>query len=217
MRPVGAAAVAALLISSAVSQGLAREHGAPRDVGTITTIVVHTVGGPTCMEGKVTFKPIPFRADDAAFWRDALRSAPVADAHLVIGRNGTVARVLLLSEVANHTVGANDLSIGIELVHRGDGGEPFEPAEITSLIETIKRLRRDNSHILLNNLVGHSDLDRRTCICGDAPYHRRQDPGANFPWQQVVGTVRLPTDPPRGKTLLTPLTGPAPPDACMHR
>lgn len=212
--PVGV--VAALLIASAASPGFTREHGTPRDVGTITTIVVHTVGGPVCIEDRVMFKPIPFRADDAAFWRDALRSAPVADAHLIIGRSGTVAQVLPLSEVANHTVGANAASIGIELLHRGDGVEPFEQAEIASLIETIKRLRRDHPHITLNNVVGHSDLDQRTCVCGNAPYHRRQDPGANFPWEKVVAAIRLPNDPPRGRSSLAPLVGPAPAEACAR-
>jgi hypothetical protein len=54
----------------------------------VDTIIVHTIGGLSCVEGKVAFS-----------------SAPGDAGHCALDNNGT--------------------SIGIELVHGGDGIEPF--------------------------------------------------------------------------------------------
>jgi N-acetyl-anhydromuramyl-L-alanine amidase AmpD len=192
----------------------ARDHGAKREPDTITALVIHTVGGPACIAGTVRFRPIPKRDDDTQFWQKFLKTARNADAHYVIGRGGTMAPVIPATEIAYHTVGINDVSIGIELVHRGDGIEPFEEPQIVKLIELSKEIRQQFSTISLGNIVGHSDIDQRTCTCGGRPYHRRQDPGANFPMQRVIDAVRLPSDGERGPSSLPRLTGPAPPRAC---
>ena len=65
----------------------------------------------------------------------------------MIGRAGDVRQVMPFTEIARHTVGVNDVSIGIELVHRGDGAEPFEEAQIAALIRTIKDIRAQFSTI----------------------------------------------------------------------
>jgi len=192
---------------------LARDHGEKRDTGSITALVVHTIGGPACIGNTVQFKPIAKQRDDAQFWQKILKTAR-NEAHYVIGRNGTVAEVMPPTDIAYHTVGINDISIGIELVHRGDGIEPFEEPQIVELIELIREIRRQFPKILLSNIVAHSDIDQRTCSCGGKPYNRRQDPGANFPMQPVIDAVRLPGDGGYGPSSLPRLTGPALARAC---
>lgn len=212
----GAAWALACLVALVSPGAAGREHGQKRDPDTITALVVHAVGGPACIANAVQFRPIPRRDDDAQFWQKFLKRARNAEAHYVIGRNGTVAPVMPPTEIAYHTVGINDISIGIELVHRGDGIEPFEEAQIRKLIELIKEIRQQFPKISLSNIVSHSDIDQRTCVCGGKPYHRRQDPGANFPMQHVIEAVRLPGDGEYGPSSLPRLTGPAPTRACAN-
>jgi hypothetical protein len=204
----------AALVAIAPLGASAREHGAKREPDGITALVVHTVGGPACVFNTVQFRPISKRDDDTQIWQRFLKGKRNAEAHYVIGRNGTVAPVMPPTEIAYHTVGINGVSIGIELVHRGDGTEPFEEPQITKLIELIKEIRQQFPKISLSNIVAHSDIDQRTCACGGKPYHRRQDPGANFPMQRVIDAVRLPGDGEYGPSSLPRLTGPAPARAC---
>jgi hypothetical protein len=210
--------IRAIILASLVAiiplDALARDHGEKRDPNSITALVVHTIGGPACVANTVRFMPIPKRDDDAQFWQRFLKIAPNTEAHYVIGRNGAEAQVMPLTEIANHTVGINDVSIGIELVHRGDGIEPFEEPQVTKLIEVIKDIRQEFPKISISNIVAHSDIDQRTCSCGEKPYHRRQDPGANFPMQRVIDAVRTPSDGEYGPSSLPRLVGPAPTRAC---
>jgi N-acetylmuramoyl-L-alanine amidase len=201
--------VAALMVTAAP----AREHGRERPPASVVAIVIHAVGGPACFGGAVHFHPIQQRDDDAAFWRKVLIGAPQNDVHFVIGRSGTRLPVIPMTEIANHTVGVNDVSIGIELVNRGDGQDPFPEAQISSLIELIREIRSQHPAISVGNIVAHSDIDQRTCACGGVAYRRRQDPGAAFPMAKVIEAVQRPdeaaTDPP-----LRRLTGHAPRSAC---
>jgi N-acetyl-anhydromuramyl-L-alanine amidase AmpD len=192
---------------------LARDHGEKRDAGSIIALVVHTIGGPACIANTMKFQPITKRDDDAQFWQKILRTAR-NEAHYVIGRNGTLAQVMPPTDIAHHAVGINDISIGIELVHRGDGIEQFEEPQIAELIELIREIRRQFPKISITNIVAHSDIDQRTCSCGGKSYNRRQDPGTNFPLQRVIDAVRLPSDGDYGPSSLPRLTGPAPSRAC---
>jgi N-acetylmuramoyl-L-alanine amidase len=209
------AAVSILAMISTGAQTFARDHGKIRDPNTITAIVIHTVGGPACISNAVRFRPIPYRDDDAQFWQRVLKAAPRADAHIVIGRNGKRADVLPITQVANHTYGANTTSIGIELVHRGDGAEAFSEPQIVKLIEVIKQIRQQYPLIRLENIVAHSDIDQRTCPCNGVIYRRRQDPGANFPMDRVLKDVQLPSDEDGRSSSLPPFTGAAPRSACV--
>jgi hypothetical protein len=207
-------AMAASILAALASEAFARDHGKPRDPNTIIAIVIHSVGGPACIANAVQFRPIPKRSGDAEFWQRILTAAPSAEAHYIIGRAGTKAQVMPVTEIANHTVGINPVSIGIELVHRGDGIEPFEEPQILTLIETIKEMRRQFPKILLANIVAHSEIDQRTCPCGGVTYRRRQDPGANFPMQRVINAVRVPDDADVGASTLPHLLGSAPKADC---
>jgi N-acetyl-anhydromuramyl-L-alanine amidase AmpD len=197
------------------AQTFARDHGKIRDPNTITAIIIHAVGGPACISDAVRFRPIPFRDDDAQFWQKVLKAAPSTDAHIVIGRNGKRADVLPITQIANHTYGANTTSIGIELVNRGDGAEAFGEPQIVRLIEVIKQIRQQYSLIRLENIVAHSDIDQRTCPCSGVIYRRRQDPGASFPMGRVLKEVQLPSDEDGRPPSLPRFTGPAPRSACV--
>lgn len=206
--------IAALTLAILPFEALARDHGKPRDPNSIVAIVIHSVGGPACVADSVQFKPIPKRDDDSEFWQRVLKAAPNAEAHYVIGRAGIRAKVMPLTEIANHTVGINPVSVGIELIQRGDGIEPFEEPQILTLIETIRELRRQFPNIPLANIVAHSDIDQRTCSCGKVTYRRRQDPGANFPMERVLKEVRVVGDVEVDMSTLPRLLGSAPKSAC---
>jgi N-acetylmuramoyl-L-alanine amidase len=214
MRP-GLVLAVSILVLLAQSQGAAaRHHGRHRDAKTITAIVIHSIGGPACIAHKVQYRPIRFREDDAEFWRRILAAAPSADAHYVIGRTGQLAEVMPTTEIAYHTVGVNDVSIGIELVNRGDGQDPYPEAQIIRLIDLIKTLRQRYPAIPIENIVTHGDIDQRTCLCAHKTYRRRVDPGVNFPIQRVLKEVRQPGDVGQHPTSLPHLVGPAPARAC---
>jgi len=206
--------MAASMLAAVPLDAFARDHGKPRDPNTIIAIVIHSVGGPACIANTVQFRLIPKRSDDAEFWQGILKAAPSAEAHYVIGRAGIKAQVMALTEIAHHTVGINPVSIGIELVHRGDGMEPFAEPQILTLIETIKEIRRQFPKIPIANIVTHSDIDQRTCSCGGVTYRRRQDPGANLPMQRVINEVRVPEEGEVGTSMLPRLQGSAPKAAC---
>lgn len=172
-----------------VSTAEARTTGRARSGEEVDTIVIHSVGGPACIGGKITFREIQEQEDDAAHWKKIIQAAPEADAHFVVGRGGTVEEVIPVLEVANHTVGLNRNSIGIELVNRGDGKDPYPDRQINALVELIRKLRARFNNIAIERIVRHSDADRRTCTCSGETYFRRQDPGANFPFESVLRSV----------------------------
>lgn len=118
--------------------------------------------------------------------------------HYYIEENGAVHRFVAPDRVANHTVGYNTRSIGIEIFnvgrypHWGDSKHqnwtvPYTKAQIESLLALLRRLRTDIPS--LRHIAGHEDLDRRLEPASDDPnimLPRRQDPGPLFPWNEVV-------------------------------
>ncbi|MEC5147123.1 N-acetylmuramoyl-L-alanine amidase [Chitinophaga sp. 180180018-2] len=102
-------------------------------------------------------------------------------AHYVICRNGQIHHMLNdylrawhggVAKWGNLT-DINSSSIGIELDNNGK--EPFQPAQINSLLVLLDTLRH-RYNIPTANFVGHGDI---------AP-GRKVDPSAYFPWQQLA-------------------------------
>lgn len=99
--------------------------------------------------------------------------------HLFIDRQGVVMQFVPFSERAWHAgpssfgdrTECNDFSIGIEL--EGTDDLEYSPAQYASLIACTKAIRAAYPEILLENIVGHSDI---------AP-GRKTDPGALFDWE----------------------------------
>jgi N-acetylmuramoyl-L-alanine amidase len=102
-------------------------------------------------------------------------------AHYVICKDGTVHHMLNdylrawqagISRWGNIT-DVNSISIGIELDN--NGFEPFDSAQITSLLHLLRRLKTSYS-IPAANFIGHADV---------APT-RKNDPNYFFPWKELA-------------------------------
>ena len=102
-------------------------------------------------------------------------------AHYVICKDGTIHHMLNDYLRAWHAgnskwgnlTDVNSSSIGIELDN--NGFEPFPDAQINSLLQVLKKLKKDNN-IPVANFIGHSDI---------AP-KRKVDPNKYFPWQLLA-------------------------------
>jgi len=101
-------------------------------------------------------------------------------AHYVICKDGTVHHMLNdymrawhggIGSWGNNT-DLNSSSIGIEIDN--NGFEPFEPAQITSLLQLLAQLK-NKYQIPVDHFVGHSDIAPR----------RKVDPNINFPWKTL--------------------------------
>ena len=102
-------------------------------------------------------------------------------AHYVICKDGTVHHMLNdymrawhggIGSWGNNT-DLNSSSIGIEIDN--NGFEPFEPAQITSLLKLLEQLK-NKYQIPVDHFVGHSDIAPR----------RKVDPNINFPWKTLA-------------------------------
>jgi N-acetylmuramoyl-L-alanine amidase len=106
---------------------------------------------------------------------------PQVSAHYVIGRDGQTYHLLSDYLRAWHGGTArwgsisdiNSVSVGIELDN--DGAEPFQEAQLASLLKVLASLKR-TYNIPTANFIGHGDI---------APT-RKNDPSALFPWQRLA-------------------------------
>ena len=102
-------------------------------------------------------------------------------AHYVICKDGTINHMLNDYLRAWHAGNSkwgnvtdiNSVSIGIELDN--NGFESFSEAQIKSLLDVLKKLKKYNN-IPAANFIGHADI---------AP-KRKVDPNKYFPWQQLA-------------------------------
>jgi N-acetylmuramoyl-L-alanine amidase len=124
--------------------------------------------------------------------------------HYYIDRDGSIVRYVSEDRIANHVIGHNEHSIGIELVNSGRypkwfhstsqySSEPYTTQQIESLKDLLKDLRERNPN--LQNIAGHSDLDITMMPAEDDPnimIRRKIDPGPQFPWAEILNYwVRL--------------------------
>lgn len=109
------------------------------------------------------------------------KPATQVSAHYVICKNGTINHMLNDYLRAWHAgnskwgnvTDVNSVSVGIELDN--NGFEPFSEAQINSLLQVLKKLKKDNN-IPTANFIGHADI---------AP-KRKVDPNKYFPWKQLA-------------------------------
>jgi hypothetical protein len=177
----------ALLVVAGLACGT-RSHattsGAVRD--DVHTIIIHTISGPSCVGGRVVYSGAP---GDAARWKAFFDRDPALGIHYIIDRAGTVLSSTPENRQANHALGNNVGTIGIELVHNGDGQEPFGDAQIHALIELIKSIRKRHD-IPIENIKGHAEVDQRRFPCGGRMIKTKVDPGENFPWGKLRDALR---------------------------
>lgn len=182
-RSVGATGLAILsvglvLVAAAAMQPAdARARGPKRDA--VREIIVHATGGPFCRGGTVVFSP----AGTLPALKRFFEASRVVSIHYIVDRDGTIARSVPETEVAVHTIGRNDSSIGIELINAGDGRDPYPPAQITALVTLIDGIRR-RWGIPLGRIHGHDGVDQTTFACAGRQVRRKQDPGPLFPWDR---------------------------------
>ncbi|MEO9078544.1 MAG: N-acetylmuramoyl-L-alanine amidase [Rhodanobacter sp.] len=123
--------------------------------------------------------------------------------HYYIDRDGSITCFVPGNRIANHVRGHNPYSIGIELVnlgrypdwwdsHRQQMSEPYPPAQINALHELLDHLRSEFPN--LRKIAGHEDLDTEMIPASDDPslqVRRKLDPGAMFPWGDVLRDSKL--------------------------
>jgi N-acetylmuramoyl-L-alanine amidase len=159
----------------------------------IRAIIVHAISGPSCVEGHVVYSGAP---GDAARWKAFFDRDPVLGIHYVIDRVGNIVSSTPENRMANHALGNNVGTIGIELVHNGDGKEPFGDAQIDALVTLIKSIRT-RYDIAIENIKSHAEVDNRTFQCSGHTQKARVDPGDNFPWAKLrtALTSKSPSEP----------------------
>jgi N-acetylmuramoyl-L-alanine amidase len=166
--------------------------GEARSAEDIDLIVVHSIGGPTCRDGAVYFTPAN---GNAVFWRDWFLGEGGKSIHYVIGREGDIAQQRPELRTAGHVsfggimTMVNRRSIGIELVNRGDGIEPFPEVQITALKALVAEVAARYG-LPPEALVTHAALDdRMQPDCGGEPLRRNLDPGPLFPLEDVRAAI----------------------------
>ena len=150
-------------------------------------VVVHSISLPPGRYGTGDVQRLFTNALDwdAHPYFQSIRGLQVS-AHFFIARTGTVWQFVSCDARAWHAgasswrgrEGCNDYSIGIEL--EGLEGEPFAPAQYTSLTTLCQHIRARYS---LTAIAGHEHI---------AP-GRKQDPGAGFEWPRLQQALQWPT------------------------
>lgn len=159
----------------------------------IDLIVIHTIGGPTCRNGAVYFTPAN---GSAVFWRNWFLDETGKSIHYIVGREGDIAQQRPELRTAGHvSFGGivqfvNRRSIGVELVNRGDGVEPFPETQLAATQALVAEIAARYG-LGPEALVTHAALDdRMQADCGGVPLRRNLDPGPLFPLEDVRAAIR---------------------------
>jgi N-acetylmuramoyl-L-alanine amidase len=183
------AGLAVALVAAMAGSGVveAKPGGHPRR-RPVDAIIIHSLGGPDCRDGRRVYKKID---GDARTWMAVFNRLPIVSIHYVIDRDGQVEAGVPESIAATHAVGWNQRSIGIELVNNGDGLDPFPAAQVEALARLVAAIRQRHPAITPPRILRHSDVDRSTFPAarygGSCTSQRRKlDPGEAFPWAEFV-------------------------------
>lgn len=188
-RPVVRVLVVAVLVAGAAGNASARVRGPERTA--VTEVIVHATGGPSCQRGRVVYSDPGTVERMRAFFARSGRLG----IHYIIGRDGRVVSGVPEGEVAIHTMDNNATSIGIELINRGDGLDPFPTAQVEALTRLLTGIR-GRYGLGIEAIRRHSDVDHTTFPCGGRLVRRKQDPGHAFPWERLLlSLLTLETEP----------------------
>jgi N-acetylmuramoyl-L-alanine amidase len=138
-----------------------------RGKATIDTIVIHHTGS----RGTAL--------DVARYFQ---RRASKVSAHYIVGKAGTIVQSVQEEDRAWHAgksefkgrKDVNAFSIGIELVNRGDGKDPYTDRQYRALGHLVAYLR-DKYRIPKERITGHKDIA--------LPKGRKKDPSENFSYK----------------------------------
>ncbi|MBT3218644.1 MAG: N-acetylmuramoyl-L-alanine amidase [Proteobacteria bacterium] len=171
--------------------------GAPR-AQPIDIVVLHSTGGPDC-DPRFAFRT---SALDSMVNYFANRNDGIS-IHYVIGRDGTVVSMVPETQVAHHVRGANNRSIGIEMINNGDGNDPYPEAQVRRATDLLEDILRRNS-LPPDAISTHAALDTRYVECSQNSdeswtttnnnegrgQRRRIDPGPAFPLNAVRTAIQ---------------------------
>ena len=163
---------------------LARSRG-PLRTQPVDMVVIHATGGPTYdAQGRPIWVPAGELADNLR----QIEAHPRLGVHWMIDRDGTVRASMPEQQVAHHVFTYSGRSIGIELVNDGDGQDPFPPAQIDALVALLRGIVQRHPAVTRAGVVRHSDVDHGRMPCAPGRL-RKVDPGAAFPYGQVLDRV----------------------------
>jgi N-acetylmuramoyl-L-alanine amidase len=177
-------AVAGLVVAAFIAtagDAQARRIGGARPQP-IDMVVLHSTGGPTC--DAASGKPVWVRAGRLEDNLRHIEAHPTLGVHWMIDRDGTTRASVPEEQLAHHVFGFSGRSIGIELINDGDGLDPFPPAQLAALSQLLREIRQRHG-IARAAVKRHSDLDTAMLPC-DRTQRRKVDPGAAFPYEQVL-------------------------------
>jgi N-acetylmuramoyl-L-alanine amidase len=163
------------------------ERLAKRDVSSIKLAVIHCTELPDLQMAREFGERIIYE-----------QTGTGVSGHYYIDRNGDIHQYVPENRIANHVIGYNDRSIGIELVNRGRypswysstsqiSTEPYPEVQIESLKTLLSDLKQ--RFINLQQIARHSDLDQGEIPASDNAdvlIHRKIDPGPLFPWDELL-------------------------------
>ena len=153
----------------------------------IDAIVLHSIGGPYCENGEVRYSGAP---GDANRWRIFFERHKVLGIHYIVDRKGLVVSSIAENAVANHALGWNERSVGIELVNDGDGNDRVTRRQWLALHRLVGRLIKRYTAITVDRVFRHSDIDKRTFKCAGKEIKQKQDPGLSFDYERFVESLR---------------------------
>ena len=93
-----------------------------------------------------------------------LHQLPGTCAHFIVDRDGTIYQLVPLTIMCRHTVGLNDVAIGIEHVGTSDSEILHDAAQMRSSLQLTAWLMQ-RYHIALKNVIGHNESL-------SSPYHK---------------------------------------------
>ena len=150
--------------------------GAARDA--VSAIVMHATAGSSSagavsvmQAGRASFHWIIPGKDEEAHGRHVWATCPerLAAWH--------VRKSCAHPQICAGAVNLNRVSLGIEIVNRQDGADPFSDWQIKASAKIIRYAAGKYPNLV--HVVSHARLDP----------DRRSDPGANFPWAKLKAMV----------------------------
>ncbi|MEM6929061.1 MAG: N-acetylmuramoyl-L-alanine amidase, partial [Myxococcota bacterium] len=165
--------------------------GQAREAGSIDMVVIHTIGGQYCADGELERSPA---GKDAVYWRDWFETQGGKSIHYIVGREGDIAQQRPELRTAGHVAfngvkeNVNARSIGIELVNRGDGEDPFPEAQLVALEELVSDIAIRHE-LAAADVYTHAELDTRMLDAPCDAHRRNVDPGPLFPMARLKKSV----------------------------
>ena len=151
----------------------------------IDMVVIHSTGGPTC--DPATGRPIRVKGGTMEDNLRVIEAHPLLGIHYMIDRDGRLRSSVPEAQLAHHVYSFSARSIAVELIHDGDGVDPFPDAQLATLVDLLRDITQRHG-ITRQGIRRHSDLDLGRLPC-DPARRRKVDPGQAYPHEAVLDRV----------------------------